>query len=388
MKKIQILFLAILSIFLISNVSAITVSGSWSDGSKDLTITDGQSPSFTATLGSANPPMTINVKLYDSQNNLLHPFESNTRDNSYLFEDSYTVVGSGNNKMYAGPGSYSVKIIGSASDGSSKTVTLNLQVNAAGTPGNNAPVITAISDQNIDEGQTFTYNVVATDADGDTLAYTMSGAPTGFSISSTGAISGTAPTVLVDTPYTITVSVDDGNGGTDTEVFDLTILDSSSSDATAPTVTITSPKNTIYDSHRTQIIYTATDANLDECWYSKDGGLTNSTHDNTCSGTFSITSVEGINKWTVYASDTADNIESATVTFIINLDENGDNKNNKKVEYSFEDPDSALFAGGFVPERKVPIDLSSEATAEKSGFFTRLILAIAKFIKSVFEFVF
>lgn len=71
-------------------------------------------------------------------------------------------------------------------------------------------------------GTTTTVAIKATDPDGDTLAYTASGLPTGLTInSSTGIISGITTTTSGN--YTVTAGVTDSNGGTDTTAFELRV---------------------------------------------------------------------------------------------------------------------------------------------------------------------
>jgi hypothetical protein len=66
----------------------------------------------------------------------------------------------------------------------------------------------------------YTYNVVATDADGDTLTYSLTSKPTGMTInSSTGVISWT-PNAIGD--YDVILKVSDG-GLFDTQSFTITI---------------------------------------------------------------------------------------------------------------------------------------------------------------------
>ena len=63
---------------------------------------------------------------------------------------------------------------------------------------------------NVNENQNYTYQIAATDADGDSLTYIMTG-PNWLTIdSSTGLITGTAPSVSADTGENISVSVSDG----------------------------------------------------------------------------------------------------------------------------------------------------------------------------------
>ena len=79
------------------------------------------------------------------------------------------------------------------------------------TPQNSAPTIQAPADQTVAEGDELALTVTADDADGDTLTFSATGLPAGLSIDDTGLISGTvADGAATATPYTVTVTVDDG----------------------------------------------------------------------------------------------------------------------------------------------------------------------------------
>ncbi|MCK4647767.1 putative Ig domain-containing protein [Candidatus Pacearchaeota archaeon] len=91
-------------------------------------------------------------------------------------------------------------------------------------PGNNDPIITTTAVTQVDENQDYSYDVEASDPDGDALTYSLTENPTWLSINSnTGLITGTAPEVSFDTNYSITVKVSDGNGGSDTQTYILTV---------------------------------------------------------------------------------------------------------------------------------------------------------------------
>jgi hypothetical protein len=87
-------------------------------------------------------------------------------------------------------------------------------------PTNNAPMINSIPINSSLVGVLYTYNVEATDTDGDTLTYSLTSNPTGMTIdSSTGIISWTPDTAG---DYSVTLKVSDGELF-DTQSFTITI---------------------------------------------------------------------------------------------------------------------------------------------------------------------
>jgi hypothetical protein len=91
-------------------------------------------------------------------------------------------------------------------------------------PVNNPPVITSIPITSVNEESTYTYDIEATDIDGDSLIYSLTQAPDWLSInSSTGLISGMAPEIDEDTEFNITVGVSDMKGGNATQNYILVV---------------------------------------------------------------------------------------------------------------------------------------------------------------------
>ncbi|PKP59530.1 hypothetical protein CVT91_06565 [Candidatus Atribacteria bacterium HGW-Atribacteria-1] len=95
---------------------------------------------------------------------------------------------------------------------------------------NNPPVVTSASITTATVGLSYTYDVNATDPDGDTLTYSLTISPTGMTInSSTGLISWTPISAQIG-DNNVTVEVSDGKL-TDTQTFTITV----GSEATDPT---------------------------------------------------------------------------------------------------------------------------------------------------------
>ncbi len=88
---------------------------------------------------------------------------------------------------------------------------------------NQAPTLAAIANRNDAEGSTTNILLQATDPDGDELSYTVTGLPPGVSNSqSNNSISGTLASGSAG-DYNVTVTVNDGNGGSDAVSFTWTV---------------------------------------------------------------------------------------------------------------------------------------------------------------------
>ena len=86
-------------------------------------------------------------------------------------------------------------------------------------------------------------------------------------------------------------------------------------DTISPTITMSYPTNITYNVNVTHLDYSASDINLAKCWYSTDGGTTNSSS-SSCGSTFTgINTSDGFHHWLVYANDTSGNIGSANIYF-------------------------------------------------------------------------
>ncbi|WNO11572.1 putative Ig domain-containing protein [Teredinibacter sp. KSP-S5-2] len=97
------------------------------------------------------------------------------------------------------------------------------QQNFAITIANSNPQITSTSPASVGETQTYSYQVVASDSDGDALTYSLANAPQGMSVDS---VSGMVqwPTALGDQgTYSFTISVSDGVGGSTSEAVSLQV---------------------------------------------------------------------------------------------------------------------------------------------------------------------
>lgn len=79
-----------------------------------------------------------------------------------------------------------------------------------------------------------------------------------------------------------------------------------------PSLNITYPLNITYTYNVSNLNYTS---NGVDCWYSRNGGATNSTTSPVGTNFTGVTSIEGSNTWTLYCNDSSNNLNSTSVTF-------------------------------------------------------------------------
>lgn len=106
------------------------------------------------------------------------------------------------------------------SHGAADTQTFNLPVVAG--PPNNVPVITSMPRTVIGLGNTYFYDVMVADPDGDPLTFDLPTRPAGMTIDANGRITWTLPAALG--PNVVTVSVTDGRSPAVTQNFTITVV--------------------------------------------------------------------------------------------------------------------------------------------------------------------
>ncbi|MCK6510087.1 putative Ig domain-containing protein [Myxococcota bacterium] len=230
-------------------------------GTFEITVSAGGLPEFTIT-----PPgeikqvaqggsISFDVKATDPDGNGINTFTFNAGLATFC---TGTKVGSDLWKITCAPNAtqtatnYNLLFTATDKDGIPKTATKTIQIRVVE---NRAPVVTAIPNQNIDEKKAWTYNVQASDPDGDTLTYSMSGLPAGATINpTTGQISWTPTQADVGT-YTVTVTVSDGKGGTTTVTFTVTVRNVND----PPVITSTAPTTNATEDQPFSYKPTATD---------------------------------------------------------------------------------------------------------------------------------
>jgi hypothetical protein len=289
----KILFSIIFLTFLISFTSAVTIDVDYADFSTSKTINNGQSIDIYVDGGSMNPSTLIIVKL---NSNVIYQESVLSQEISQV----YLITPS----IYSNTaGTYIIEV--TAKDGiESKTKTLSLMV----TPDITAPVITILGDNpySMTVGETYTEaGATATDnLDGN--------------ISSRITIDSSDLDTETIGEYSVNYIVSDNAGNSKTATRTIRVL-ASGSDITNPTIVIASPLEGITYNNVDSLIFTATDANLNSCEYSLNGGarVSVSCTSNVLTTISSLTAVTGLNTWVVYATDDAGNEGSSSVSFTV-----------------------------------------------------------------------
>ncbi|MBZ0167354.1 MAG: putative Ig domain-containing protein, partial [Candidatus Omnitrophica bacterium] len=131
---------------------------------------------------------------------------------------------------------------------------------------NNPPVLDPIGNKSVQVGNTLNFTVTATDPDvGDILTFGASPLPSGASLNpSTGAFNWTPTAGQVGTTPPITFTVNDGNGGTDSEVITITVT---AAPNTPPVLTPIGPKSVAVNGNLNFTV-SATDPDPDILTYS------------------------------------------------------------------------------------------------------------------------
>ena len=199
-----------------------------------------------------------------------------------------------------------------ATDSEAVTVTV--------TESNENPVLGAIGAKSVNELAALTFTATATDGDNDTLEFTLVGTPpSGASITSGGAFSWT-PSESQDGTHTITIQVEDGNGGIDSEAITVTV-----SEVNADPVLASVGSRSVDELASLAFTATATDGDViggtaDTLEFSLGAGAPTGASINQNTGAFSWTpseSQDGTHAITIQVEDGAGGTDSEAVTVTV-----------------------------------------------------------------------
>ena len=184
------------------------------------------------------------------------------------------------------------------------------------------PVLEPIGSKSGNELERLAFTVTASDADADdSLTFTLAGTPpSGASITNNGAFSWT-PTEAQDGSHTITVRVEDGNGGSDSEAVTVTV-----NEVNAAPVLASIGSKSVDELETLAFPVTATDADViggddDTLVFSLTGTVPTGATINPDSGSFSWTpdqSQDGTHYITVQVADGRGGTDSQEVTVTVN----------------------------------------------------------------------
>ncbi len=206
---------------------------------------------------------------------------------SFSIDSSSGQLRTGASLDYETKDTYSVTVSVSDANGGSDSISVTINItNVDETPTNNAPIFSdgdstsRATAENTGSGVDIGSAVSATDPDGDTLTYTLSGNDAGsFSLDSSSGQLRTSASLDYETKtsYSVTLSVSDGNGGNDSIAVTINVTDIDESPTNnAPvftdgsTTTRTIAENTAADTNIGGTI-TATDADNDTLTYTLSG---------------------------------------------------------------------------------------------------------------------
>ena len=195
----------------------------------------GTIPTNTAPI--INPIADVNV---DEDNNLIIPFTTSDEDNDILIytvsaTNGSAVINANGDIVFTPNADYNgnAQVTLSASDGAATTTQIiNITVN----PVNDTPVIEPILTQIVDEDQTKTITFTASDIDADTLS--SSATASNGTVTITGNTITYVPNANFNGSDTINLIVNDGNGGTTTQVINVTVNPVND----APVITTVAPR--------------------------------------------------------------------------------------------------------------------------------------------------
>ncbi len=204
-------------------------------------------------------------------------------------------------------GTYNLTFTADDGQGNTDSETITITVNDL----NQAPQLGAIGGKTVAEGFLLSFALTATDSDGDNMSFTVSGAPSGSSLS--GATFNWAPSFSQSGTYNLTFTADDGQGNTDSENITITVQDVNRS----PQLGAIGDK-TVVEGVLLSFTLTATDSDGDNVSFTVSGAPSGAT---LSGATFNWTpslSQSGTYDVTFTADDGQGDTDSETITITVN----------------------------------------------------------------------
>ena len=255
---------------------AIDIQGAYATASATVTIGDAAPPNRAPSASGGGPYSGTVGHAITVAGTASDPDGDSLMATWNFGDGSPSVNGLQATHTYATAGTYTALL--TVSDGRGGTASANAQVTVNGpAPTNHDPSITSSPVTAAIEGQPYTYDVEAADADaGDALSYELTLAPNGMTIdASTGVIAWTP--AATDVPSAaVTVRVQDGNGGADSQAFTIAVSRANRSPR-IDSVPVTTAREQVPYSYQVH----ATDPNGDRITYALTTGPSGMTVDPT-----------------------------------------------------------------------------------------------------------
>jgi len=131
---------------------------------------------------------------------------------------------------------------------------------------NGPPDITSVAPLSVPLPATYQYQLAATDPDNDPLSYQLTIGPSGLTVTPAGLMQWTPGPAQLG-PHQVSVSVSDGRGGSDTQAFQLSVLD-----VTAPVAAISGPTKVAAGSQAVVTVQATDDVGVAGVDFSINGG--------------------------------------------------------------------------------------------------------------------
>ncbi len=149
---------------------------------------------------------------------------------------------------------------------------------------NQDPVLDPIDNQSVEAGRSLNFTISATDPDEDDLTFKAENLPTGAEFDVDTQVFGWTPTIDDVGTYDVTFSVDDGNGGTDSETITITVTEKPNTDPVLEAI----GNKSVQVGNNLNFIINATDEDEDNLTFSAEDAPAGSNFDST-TRTFSWT---------------------------------------------------------------------------------------------------